>query len=119
ALDSADVRTRGTIVFVGTVGEEGPGNLRGVRHLLEHELAGKVDHFFSIDGPGLGITRDAVGSNRYRVTFRGTGGHSWGDFGAPNPIHALGRAIASVGELTVPDRPRTTFSVGIVEGGTS
>lgn len=119
ALDHADVPTRGTILFVGTVGEEGAGNLRGVRHLFQEELRGEVDYFISIDGTGLGLTRSAVGSHRYEVTFRGPGGHSYGDFGQPNPLHALGRAMAKVAELEVPAEPRVTFSIGIVEGGTS
>ena len=119
AMEQAQVRTRGTVMFVGTVGEEGAGNLRGVRHLFDRELAGRVDYFISVDGTGLGLTRDAVGSHRYSVTYRGPGGHSYGDFGAPNPVHALGRAIAKIGDLQVPSDPRVTFSVGIVEGGTS
>ena len=119
ALDQAQVRTRGTIVFVGTVGEEGPGNLRGVRHLFATELRDRVDYFISVDGTGLGLTKDAVGSHRYTVTYRGPGGHSYGDFGAPNPVHALGRAIAKVAEFQVPRDPRVTFSVGVIEGGTS
>ena len=119
AMEQAQVRTRGTVMFVGTVGEEGAGNLRGVRHLFDRELAGRVDYFISVDGTGLGLTRDAVGSHRYSVTYRGPGGHSYGDFGAPNPMHALGRAIAKIGDLQVPSDPRVTFSVGIVEGGTS
>jgi acetylornithine deacetylase/succinyl-diaminopimelate desuccinylase-like protein len=118
-LEQAQVRTRGTILFVGTVGEEGAGNLRGVRHLFAGELAGRVDYFISVDGTGLGLTKDAVGSHRYTVTYRGPGGHSYGDFGAPNPVHALGRAIAKVSDFQVPSDPRVTFSVGIVEGGTS
>jgi tripeptide aminopeptidase len=119
SLEQAQVRTRGTILFVGTVGEEGAGNLRGVRHLFGTELAGRVDYFISVDGTGLGLTRDAVGSHRYTVTYKGPGGHSYGDFGAPNPVHALGRAIAKVSEFRVPADPRVTFSVGIVQGGTS
>jgi tripeptide aminopeptidase len=119
ALDHAEVRTRGTLLLVGTVGEEGAGNLRGVRHLFAEELKDRVDHFISIDGTGLGLTHQAVGSHRYRVTYRGPGGHSYGDFGAPNPLHALGRAMAKVAELQVPAEPRVTFSIGIVEGGTS
>jgi acetylornithine deacetylase/succinyl-diaminopimelate desuccinylase-like protein len=119
AMDQAQVRTRGTIIFVGTVGEEGAGNLRGVRHLFSHELKDRVDYFISVDGTGLGLTRDAVGSHRYTVTFRGPGGHSYGDFGVPNPIHALGRAIAKVSEFQVPADPRVTFSVGVIQGGTS
>jgi acetylornithine deacetylase/succinyl-diaminopimelate desuccinylase-like protein len=118
ALESAKVQTAGTILFVGTVGEEGPGNLRGVRALFAKPPQ-KIDHFISIDGTGLGLTTGAVGSHRYRVSFEGPGGHSYGAFGMPNPIHALGRAIAKIGEIQVPPRPRTTFNVGIVQGGTS
>lgn len=120
ALDAADVRTKGTILFVGTVGEEGEGNLRGVRHLFTEELKDRgVDYFVSVDGTGYGVTKDAVGSNRYRVTYRGPGGHSYGHFGMPNPMHALGRAIAKVAEFRVPEEPKVTFSVGVLEGGTS
>ena len=119
ALDQAQVRTVGTILFVGTVGEEGQGNLRGVRHLVDVSLKGRMDYFISVDGAGLGTTSAAVGSNRYRVTYHGPGGHSYGAFGMPNPMHALGRAIALVSEIQVPAEPRTTFSVGVVSGGTS
>lgn len=119
ALETARIRTRGTILFVGTVGEEGAGNLRGVRHLFERELKGRVDHFISVDGTGLTVTKDAVGSHRYRVTYRGPGGHSYGDFGIPSPIHALGRAIAKISDFRVPADPRVTFTIGTVEGGTS
>jgi acetylornithine deacetylase/succinyl-diaminopimelate desuccinylase-like protein len=117
ALDGAGVRTPGTVLFVGTVGEEGPGNLRGVRRLFGETLKGRVDYFVSVDGTGLGATTRAVGSNRYRVTFRGPGGHSYGAFGMPNPVHALGRAAAKIGDLQVPASPRTTFNVGVVTGG--
>lgn len=119
ALDRARVSTPGTIVFVATVGEEGPGNLRGVRHLFDQRSAGQLNGFISVDGTGLGLTSRAVGSHRYRVTFQGPGGHSFGEFGMPNPIHALGRAIAELSEIVVPLSPRTTFSVGMVQGGTS
>jgi acetylornithine deacetylase/succinyl-diaminopimelate desuccinylase-like protein len=119
ALDAGGVRTRGTVLFVGTVGEEGPGNLRGVRHLFGAELKDRVDYFISVDGTGLGLTKDAVGSHRYRFTFRGPGGHSYGDFGMPSPIHALGRAVAKVAELRVPTQPKVTFTVGVIQGGTS
>jgi acetylornithine deacetylase/succinyl-diaminopimelate desuccinylase-like protein len=119
ALDDARIRTRGTIIFVGTVGEEGAGNLRGVRHLFARELKDRVTHFISVDGTGLGMTRDAVGSHRYRVAFKGPGGHSYTDFGMPNPTHALGRAIAKISDMRVPADPRVTFSVGVVQGGTS
>ena len=113
------VTTAGTVIFVGNVGEEGPGNLRGVRHLFNGEYKGKVDYFISVDGTGLGVTSRAVGSNRYRVTYKGPGGHSYGAFGMPNPIHALGRAIAGIADLQVPTTPKVTFNVGIIQGGTS
>jgi acetylornithine deacetylase/succinyl-diaminopimelate desuccinylase-like protein len=119
ALDEAGVQTPGTITFVGTVGEEGLGDLRGVKHLFDKELKGQIDRFISVDGTGLGITYTAVGSRRYRVAFKGPGGHSYGAFGIANPIHALGRAIARIGDLKVPSDPKTTFSVGRVGGGTS
>ncbi len=119
ALADTKVKTPGTILFVGTVGEEGAGNLRGVRYLFEKELRGKVDYFISVDGAGLGVTSRAVGSHRYRVHFAGPGGHSYGAFGMPNPIHAMGRAIALIDEIEVPRDPKTTFNVGIVRGGTS
>jgi tripeptide aminopeptidase len=109
----------GRILLVGNVGEEGAGNLRGVRHLLTKEFAGQVDYFISVDGVGQNIVSRAVGSHRYTITIAGPGGHSYGDFGMPNPTHALGRAIARIADLSVPDRPRTTFNVGIVRGGTS
>ncbi len=119
AMKSANVRTAGMVYFVGTVGEEGPGNLRGVRALFAGELKGKIDYFISVDGTGFGATSRAVGSNRYRVSYKGPGGHSYGAFGMPNPIHAMGRAIAKMADFTVPDEPRTTFSASIVRGGTS
>jgi tripeptide aminopeptidase len=93
ALNEKALATEGTVVFVGTVGEEGLGDLRGVRHLFEKEMKGKITHFISLDGSGLRVVSGAVGSHRYRVTFRAPGGHSYGMFGLVNPIHALGRAI--------------------------
>ena len=119
ALASAGVQTRGDILFVGTVGEEGAGNLRGVRHLFTKEMKDSIDYFISVDGTGTGLTNRAVGSHRYRVAYEGPGGHSYSAFGMPNPAHALGRAIAGIAELRVPRQPKTTFSVGVVQGGTS
>jgi acetylornithine deacetylase/succinyl-diaminopimelate desuccinylase-like protein len=113
------IETNGSVTFVGTVGEEGLGDLRGVKHLFGQELAGQVDTFVSIDGAGASITHKAVGSRRYRVTFRGSGGHSFADFGVANPVHALGRAIAAIAAIDVPQDPRTTFNVGRIGGGTS
>ena len=119
ALDAAGVETPGTMTFVGTVGEEGLGDLRGVKALFAETLAGRVDRFVSIDGSGHAITNVAVGSRRYRVTFQGPGGHSYEDFGRANPAHALGRALAAIAGWQVPERPRATFSVGRIGGGTS
>src|SRR5205085_2338295 len=119
ALEECVIKTEGSLLFVGTVGEEGEGDLRGVRDLLTAgEWAGRVDAFISIDGPGLErITNAALASRRYRVRCRGAGGHSWGDFGTANPVHALGRCVARLAAYPAPKRPRTTFNVGRIEGG--
>lgn len=109
----------GTILFVATVGEEGQGDLRGMRHLFGKELKGRVDAFISVDGTGTSLTTRGVGSNRYLVTYKGRGGHSYGAFGMPNPAHAMGRAIARIADIQVPAQPKTTFNIGRVEGGTS
>ena len=119
ALDHSKVRTPGTITFVADVGEEGLGDLRGMKQLFNDTLNGQVDAFVSVDGSGLGITNVGVGSYRYRVTYTGPGGHSFGAFGLPNPIHALGRAIAQISDFQVPSNPKTTFNVGRIGGGTS
>jgi tripeptide aminopeptidase len=119
AFEKAGLQTNGTVYFIGNVGEEGPGNLRGTRHLLTKELKGKIDYFITVDGDGLGIASRAVGSNRYKVTYKGPGGHSYGAFGIPNPIHALGRAMAGIADVQVPTNPKTTFNVGVISGGTS
>ena len=121
ALDAGVVKTEGTVYFIATVGEEGEGNLRGVRHLFARdEFRSGVDAFISLDGPGLErITQRALGSRRYRVTVLGPGGHSWGDFGIVNPVHALGRAIARFASYPAPLAPRTSYNVGIIEGGSS
>lgn len=119
ALNQSRIETQGTIIFIADVGEEGLGDLRGVRHLFDEELKGRITHFIAIDGAGLTITNRAVGSHRYRVTFRGPGGHSFGAFGMPNPIHALGRAIEKISRFKAPSKPKTTFNVGRIEGGTS
>ena len=119
AMRDHRVPTAGTIVFAATVGEEGAGNLRGVRHLVDVELRDRIDYFISVDGGGQGVTSAAVGSIRYKATFFGPGGHSYGAFGIANPIHALGRAVARLAELQVPASPRTTFNVGVIGGGTS
>jgi tripeptide aminopeptidase len=120
ALNEAKIETRGKIILVANVGEEGPGNLRGVRELLTHGYKGKVDQFISVDGTGLDVTARAVGSNRYNVIFTGPGGHSYGAFArVPSAIHAMGRAISNIGDVVPPSGIKTTFNVGVVKGGTS
>ncbi len=118
-LEAQKIATQGNIIFVANVAEEGLGDLIGTKHLFNEELKGKITHFISIDGSGLTVTTAAVGSFRYRVTYTGPGGHSYGAFGLPNPIHALGRLIEKVSRFQVPAKPKTTFNVGRIEGGTS
>ncbi|WP_026976172.1 M20/M25/M40 family metallo-hydrolase [Alicyclobacillus contaminans] len=117
ALNHANVQTVGDLWFGATVGEEGLGDLRGVKAFFDEN---QVDGFISVepDAPNR-ITYLATGSHRYRITFRGPGGHSFGDFGTPSAIHAMGRAIAAIADLEVPENPKTTFTVGVVRGGTS
>jgi acetylornithine deacetylase/succinyl-diaminopimelate desuccinylase-like protein len=119
AIKLAGVRTPGTITFVANVGEEGLGDLRGVRELFGGPLKGQIDRFVTIDNAGADVTTEAVGSRRYRITFKGPGGHSFGAFGLANPANALGRAIARIADLQVAGHPKTTFNVGRVGGGTS
>jgi acetylornithine deacetylase/succinyl-diaminopimelate desuccinylase-like protein len=119
AMKAASIRPRGTITFVADVGEEGLGDLRGVKALFNETLKDQIDAFVSIDGTGVHVTNVAVGSHRYKFTFKGPGGHSFGAFGRANPIGAMGRAIDKIQELQVPKFPKTTFNVGRVGGGTS
>ena len=121
AVTANKIQVDTSILFVGSVGEEGEGNLRGVRHLCNGgKWAGRIAAFVSLDGAGLEqITNGALGSRRYRVQVRGPGGHSWGDFGVANPVHGLGRAISSLASYPAPLDPRTSFNVGRVSGGSS
>ena len=119
ALNEARIETRSSIVFVADVGEEGLGNLRGVGHLVNEEMKGKITNFIGLDASGFDIVNREIGSNRYRVTFRGAGGHSYQEFGRPSAVHALGRAIEKISRITVPGDPRTTYNVGRIEGGTT
>lgn len=121
AMRDAKVETAGDILFVGTVGEEGPGDLRGVRYLFtKGPWKDRIKRFITIDGGNLDIVTNAgLGSLRYRVTFKGPGGHSWGAFGTVSPAFAMGDAIARFGQLKVPKSPKVSFNVGIVSGGTS
>ena len=119
---NASIRTEADVWFVGTVGEEGLGDLRGVKHLFRNG-APRIDSFIAVDGDGdADITNAAIGSKRYRVTFKGEGGHSFGDFGAASPIHALGRAIHFFDDAArryTSNNPRTTYNIGRISGGTS
>src|SRR4026209_2089039 len=121
AMNAAKFETASDILFVGNVGEEGEGDLRGVKYLLQKgKYKGRIQRFISIDGGDQGsITNGALGSKRYRVTFKGPGGHSYGAFGIVNPAFAMGEAIAKFSRITVPAAPKTTFNVGVVRGGTS
>ena len=122
AMDAAKIQTDSDILFVGNVGEEGPGDLRGMRYLFQKgPYKDKIKMFISLDGSGLGndITNGALGSKRYKVTFKGPGGHSYGSFGLVNPAFALGNAIAKFSQMQVPFKPKTTFNVGVIGGGTS
>jgi acetylornithine deacetylase/succinyl-diaminopimelate desuccinylase-like protein len=118
----AGVTTEADLVVLGSVGEEGLGDLRGVKHFFGGSGSG-ADAFVEVDGGGLApIVSMGLGSIRYRVTFRAEGGHSWGAFGRPNPAHALGRAIrafAVEADSLTRSGPRTSFNVGRIGGGTS
>lgn len=128
ALNQGNVRTAGSVTFAANVGEEGLGNLRGVREIFgvadrkagaPRKPAPEIDRFVSIDGGGIYVATLAVGSRRYRITYKGPGGHSFAAFGLANPANAVGRAVAKIAELKVPSAPRTTFNVGRIGGGTS
>jgi tripeptide aminopeptidase len=121
AMNAGHVTTRSDILFVGTVGEEGLGDLRGVRHLFNKgPYKGKIGAFFSLDGGGLdSMTTGATGSKRYRVTFNGPGGHSYGAFGIVNPMAALATTVSDLYKIKVSADPKTTYSASVVGGGTS
>lgn len=122
AMDEAGIKTKSDILFIGNVGEEGQGDLRGVKYLFQKgKYKDRIKMFISVDGAGGGadITHGGVGSRRYRVTFKGPGGHSYGAFGLVSPAFAMAGAMQKFGRLTVPEKPRTTYSVGVVGGGTS
>jgi len=122
AMDAAGIQTKSDILFVGDVGEEGLGDLRGMKSLfLKGPYKDRIKTFISMDGAGGGedITNGAVGSKRYRATFKGPGGHSYGAFGIVNPAFAMGNAIQKFSRIQVPASPKTTFNVGVMGGGTS
>lgn len=121
ALDAANVRTRADVLFVADVGEEGPGDLRGMRHLFQRgPYKDRISAFITVDSPDMEhIAVGGVGSKRYRVTFKGPGGHSYGAFGLVNPMFAMADAITRLGRITVPASPKTTYSASVTGGGTS
>jgi acetylornithine deacetylase/succinyl-diaminopimelate desuccinylase-like protein len=120
AMNQAHLKTQGSLTFVADVGEEGLGDVRGMKELFGMSMKGEIDDFISIEpGEANRITDAGVGSYRYRVTYTGPGGHSYGAFGMANPINALGRTVAHIAELQVPKEPKTTFNVGVIGGGTS
>lgn len=121
ALDAAQIRTKHPILFVGTVGEEGRGDLRGARYLLtEGVYKDRIASFFSLDGNNAArVTHQAVGSKRYRITFKGPGGHSYGAFGIVNPMTAMAAAITEFYAITPPSEPKTTYSASVTGGGTA
>lgn len=122
ALEKAGVETEADLIFLGSVGEEGLGDLRGVKHFFRRGGT-RADAFIEVDGGGIsGIVSMGLGSVRYRVTIEGPGGHSWGAFGLANPIHAMGRAIeafSTVADSLTRSGPRTSYNVGRFGGGTS
>jgi acetylornithine deacetylase/succinyl-diaminopimelate desuccinylase-like protein len=117
-LERAGLKPAVDILITGNVGEEGLGNLRGIREVMaSHPGVGAV---VALEGHNLGrVTHVAVGSRRYRITAVGPGGHSWGDFGQPNAIHVLAKFIADLDAIPLPRMPKTTLNVGIIEGGVS
>ena len=119
AMCHADIRTQGTLIVLGSVGEEGNGDLRGVKQFFKDHPG--VDAYLGIESIPFGaVVSRNTGSQRFEVTYTGPGGHSFAAFGeVPSAIHALGRAVARIGDLKVPDQPRTTFNVGIIGGGRS
>jgi tripeptide aminopeptidase len=119
ALDESRIHTAKTIVLAGDVGEEGEGNLRGVRALVE-AYGSRLSAVIAVDGASTEhITTQGIASRRFEVTITGPGGHSWSDFGAPNPITALSRGIVKFSAIHIPDQPRSSYNFGLIEGGTS
>lgn len=118
ALQHAGIKLEKKILFSGNVGEEGEGNLRGMRHIFNGTHA--ISTAIALDGSGTDtVVTQALGSRRFRISITGPGGHSWTDAGAPNPALALSRALSAVGELQLPNRPRTTLNIGTIAAGTS
>lgn len=122
AMNMANISTESDIIFAGTVGEEGLGDLRGIKQIFKSGNL-KIDSHIALDGGDIGaLVTNGLGSVRYRITFNGPGGHSWGAFGLANPHHAMGKAIDyfnTTAAKFVEEGPKTTFNVGRIGGGTS
>ncbi|HVA72724.1 MAG TPA: M20/M25/M40 family metallo-hydrolase [Candidatus Limnocylindrales bacterium] len=119
AIEQARLKTHASIVFAADVGEEGEGNLRGIRELM-NAYNGRVRAAIALDGAATDyVTTVGLASRRLELQITGPGGHSWSDFGAPNPITALARGIVQFSRTRVPEEPRTTFNFGVIEGGNS
>ena len=118
-LDEYDWQTSMNIVAVANVGEEGLGNLRGARAAVERYADKGLGAVLVVDGRLGNVVDTAVGSKRWRIGVSGPGGHSYGSFGTPSAIHGLGKIIAAIADMQVPQEPKTTFNVGLIEGGTS
>jgi tripeptide aminopeptidase len=121
AMDAAGIDTRADILFVADVGEEGAGDLRGMRHLFQRgRYKDRISTFITVDSPNMErIVTGGVGSKRYRVTFKAPGGHSYGAFGVVNPMFAMADAVSRLGRVPVPAEPKTTYSASVTGGGTS
>lgn len=121
ALGSGRIQHSLPFVFIGNVGEEGEGDLRGMRHVFQTpRWRDSIAYSVVVDGAGSDtIVAEALGSRRFEIIARGPGGHSWSDFGAPNPIVVLSRAVQTLSETPVPTAPKTTYNIGVIRGGTS
>jgi acetylornithine deacetylase/succinyl-diaminopimelate desuccinylase-like protein len=121
ALHASEIQTSAALLLIGNVGEEGEGDLRGMRHLFSNpHWKENIAYTLVLDGAGTDtIVAEALGSRRFELTVRGPGGHSWSDFGTLNPIIVLSRAVQKFSETRVPTTPKTTFNVGVIQGGTS
>jgi tripeptide aminopeptidase len=121
ALRMAKIALATPILFIGNVGEEGEGDLRGMRHIFSQaRWKDSIRYSLILDGAGSDtIVAEALGSRRFEIIVRGPGGHSWSDFGMPNPILVLARGIYSFSQTSLPSSPKTTFNVGVIRGGTS
>jgi acetylornithine deacetylase/succinyl-diaminopimelate desuccinylase-like protein len=121
AMRETQLRCDADVIFIGNVGEEGEGDLRGIRHIFENSpWKERIGYTVVVDGSGTdAIIGQALGSRRFEVIVRGPGGHSWSDFGQPNPIVAISRIVSRFSQIPLPSSPKTTFNFGVISGGTS